>query len=67
MQNNQNGFTFKRKFNREMKGQWGKSVQNAVTIEMSLDQKTFYRRVYSGMDFIADLGGLFSAIRVSAS
>mmetsp|Transcript_4913 Transcript_4913/g.6517 ORF Transcript_4913/g.6517 Transcript_4913/m.6517 type:complete len:95 (-) Transcript_4913:695-979(-) len=35
---------------------------NALTLEMSLTRKDYYRRVYSGLDLAADLGGLFSAI-----
>mmetsp|Transcript_16860 Transcript_16860/g.20007 ORF Transcript_16860/g.20007 Transcript_16860/m.20007 type:complete len:82 (-) Transcript_16860:334-579(-) len=29
---------------------------------MSLNRKDYFRRVYSGLDFAADVGGLFSAI-----
>ena len=35
--------------------------QNSITYEMSLDQKYYYRTVYSSLDFLAEIGGLFSA------
>ena len=36
--------------------------QNSVTLELSLNQKDYFRVVYGGLDFVADLGGLFSAV-----
>ena len=36
--------------------------QNAVTFEMSLNQKQYFRRVYSLLDFLSDVGGLYSAV-----
>ena len=29
---------------------------------MSLDRKDYFRVVYGGLDFVADMGGLFSAV-----
>ena len=29
---------------------------------MSTDRKQYYRRVYGGLDYIADLGGLLGAV-----
>ena len=54
------GFFIDRQPNRELfyKNRW----QNALTLEMSLNKKNYFRRVYSGLDFISDMGGLFSAI-----
>ena len=39
------------------------NFQNALTLEMSLKKKFFFRSVYDTLDFAADLGGLSSAIR----
>ena len=36
--------------------------QNAITFEVSLDQKKYYRTVYGTLDFVAEIGGLFSAL-----
>ena len=33
----------------------------AVTFEVSLDQHYFYRTVYTSLDFLSEIGGLFSA------
>lgn len=54
------GFFIERQPNRELlfKNRW----QNALTLEMSLNKKHYFRRVYSGLDFAADMGGLFGAI-----
>ena len=38
-------------------------MQNAITFEMNLSKKIFYRSVYSSLDFISDIGGLFGAIQ----
>ena len=37
-------------------------MQNAITFEMNLSKKIFYRSVYSSLDFISDIGGLFGAV-----
>lgn len=37
-------------------------MQNAVTFEMSLSNNRYFRRIYSIMDIVAELGGMFSAI-----
>ena len=37
-------------------------MQNAVTFEMNLTKKMYYRSVYSSLDFISDIGGLFGAL-----
>ena len=39
------------------------SFSNAITYEMSLNNKVYARRVYSSLDFVSDLGGLFGALR----
>ena len=36
--------------------------QNAVTYEMSLDKKIYIREVYTLLDLMGDLGGLFGAL-----
>ena len=36
--------------------------QNAITFEMSMNLNEYTRTVYSIMDFMSELGGLFSAI-----
>ena len=38
------------------------SFQNSITFEMSLSRNEYTRTVYSFMDFLGDLGGLFSAL-----
>ena len=38
-------------------------MQNAITFEMNLNKKKYFRRVYSFLDFLSDLGGLFGATR----
>ena len=37
-------------------------IQNGVTYEISLTSKRYFRRVYSIMDFMSEMGGLFGAI-----
>ena len=36
--------------------------QTAVTFEVSLNLTSYYRRVYSILDLLSDVGGLFGAI-----
>lgn len=38
------------------------SFQNSITFEMSLKRREVTRTVYSFMDYLGDLGGLFSAL-----
>lgn len=38
-------------------------MQNAITFEMNLNKKKYFRRVYSFLDFLSDVGGLFGATR----
>ena len=38
------------------------AFQNAITYELNLSQEAYYRRVYSILDFLRDIGGLFSAL-----
>ena len=38
------------------------SFQNSITFEMSLQRNEVSRTVYSFMDFLGDIGGLFSAL-----
>lgn len=38
-------------------------MHNAVTIEINLDHKVYFRVVYSLLDFLADVGGLLGAIK----
>ena len=38
------------------------SFQNAITFEMSLTNKIYWRRVYSTLDLGSDIGGLFGLI-----
>ena len=37
-------------------------MQNAVTYEMSLDQRVFIREVFTFLDLLGDLGGLLGAL-----
>jgi len=37
-------------------------MMNAVTYEMSLDQRVFIREVFTFLDLLGDLGGLFGAL-----
>ena len=37
-------------------------MQNSVTFEMNLTKKIYLRSVYSSLDFISDIGGLFGAL-----
>ena len=38
------------------------TMQNAITFEMSLSRKEFSRTVYNIMDFMRDMGGLFTTL-----
>ena len=35
---------------------------NSLTFEVSSDRQTYYRQVYSILDFFSDVGGLFGAV-----
>ena len=61
MINDHYGFTISRGFNREMP--YTKPFQTAVTFELSSDLSNYYRITYGTFDFLADIGGLFSAIQ----
>ena len=37
-------------------------IQNSITFEMSLNKRKFYRQVYSFLDMLGDVGGLFGAM-----
>ena len=37
---------------------------NAITFEMSFMHRNYYRQVYNSLDLMADLGGLFSALKL---
>lgn len=41
---------------------YSNTFHNAITYEMSLNSNVYLRRVYSILDFVSDLGGLFGAI-----
>ena len=55
------GFEIVRTFNREMP--YARPFQTAITFELSPDLKHFYRSTYGTLDFLAEIGGLLSAIR----
>ena len=38
-------------------------MHNAVTFEMNLSKKMYSRTIYSTLDFISDIGGLFGAMK----
>ena len=38
-------------------------MHNAVTIELNLDHKVYFRVAYSLLDFLSGVGGLLGAIR----
>ena len=38
------------------------TIWNALTIEVSLDEREFDRQVYSFLDMLGDVGGLFGAL-----
>ena len=46
---------------REM--QYVNSFLNAITLEMSFMHRGYDRSVYSTLDFLADIGGLFAALQ----
>ena len=56
------GFVLKKMPNREMS--YKNNFQNAVTIELSLNQVVYYRRIYSFLELIADLGGLAGGLKI---
>ena len=37
-------------------------MQNSVTFEMNMTKKIYLRSVYSSLDFVSDIGGLFGAL-----
>ena len=37
--------------------------QNAVTFEVSSDRNNYFRNVYTILDLLSDVGGLFGAIQ----
>ena len=40
---------------------YNNTMQNAITFEMNLSKKMYFRRVYSTLDFLSDIGGLYGA------
>ena len=48
------------KFNRLLP--YKNKFQNSITFEMSLNKRVFIRHVYTLLDMIGDLGGLFGAL-----
>ena len=56
----EDGWRYERSPNRLIpyKNNW----QNDITIELTLNQEKWDRRVYSLLDFFSDLGGLYGAI-----
>ena len=54
------GFTINKELTRNMP--YPNTFQNAITFELSLDQESYYRTVYSFLDYLSELGGLFSAL-----
>lgn len=42
---------------------YSKPFQNAITLEMSFMHREYDRKVYSTLDFLADIGGLFAALK----
>ena len=54
------GFSLTRLPNRELP--YINTWQNAVTIEVSIDRINYNRKVYSNLEYAADLGGLYGAI-----
>ena len=43
---------------------YGKDWLRSVTYEISLSEMIYTRTVYSGLDFLRDMGGLFAAIKI---
>lgn len=56
------GFSFNRSPNREINR--ADLVQTSITYELSLDRKNYKRRVYSFVDFLSDIGGLFNSFKL---
>ena len=54
------GFYFDRIPSRELN--YENSIHNSITYELSLDKLVYYRRVYSVLDLLGDMGGLLSAL-----
>ena len=48
------------KFNRLLP--YKNKFQNSITFEMSLNKRVYVRHVYTFLDMIGDLGGLFGAL-----
>ena len=57
---NEDGWRVERLPNRELP--YINTWANAVTLEVSLDQEKYNRVIYSLLDYVSDLGGLFGAI-----
>ena len=55
-----NGFKMERKPTRNIP--YKNNFQNAVTFELDLGQTEYFRKVYTSLDFLSELGGLFSAL-----
>ena len=41
---------------------YSNKFQNAITYEVSLEQRFYYRKVYTSLDFLSEIGGIFSAL-----
>ena len=59
------GYTVVKKPSRELP--YRNNFQNSITLEPNLNRLVYYRRVYSFLDLLADLGGLAGALRIVCS
>ena len=59
---NNDGYMIDREPNREMP--YDNRFQNAVTFEMSLSRRYFYRRIYNLLDMMSEMGGLFEMLNI---
>ena len=50
---------------REM--QYFNDFHNAITLEMTFTHRSYLRRVYSTLDLLADVGGLYAAVRAPSA
>ena len=62
MSDEERGFQMKDNPTRIM--EYPNDFYNAITFEMSFTHRMYNRHVYNSLDLLADLGGLFSALRV---
>ena len=61
-EDNFNGFKIEKKEIRQLSSSTDKNVINGITYEMSATRLEYTRTVYSILDLLSDVGGLFGAL-----